>query len=172
MLVYLQMIETPEQQWKFETIYLENRQMMYALAYRILHNQEDAEDAVHQAFVKIAENISKIFDPKCPKTRAYIVTIVENQAIDLYNSKKRHPHLPFEEAVAGMTVEYHGDNGLAACMAKLPANYRHILLLKYHHGYTTREAAKLLGITLSNASKLDQRAKAKLEMLCKEAQLL
>lgn len=171
-LIYLQMIETPEQQSKFETIYLNNRQMMYALAFRILHNQEDAEDAVHQAFVKIAENISKISDPECPKTRGFIVTIVENKAIDIYNRKKKHPQLPFEEAVAGMTVEYSGDNELAACMAKLPANYRNFLLLKYNHGYTTREAAKLLGLTLANAQKLDQRAKAKLEVLCKEAQLL
>lgn len=172
MLVYLQMIETAEQRSKFETLYRSHRQMMYALAYQILHNQQDAEDAVHQAFVKIAENISKISEPECPKTRAFIVTIVENKAIDIYRGKQQHPQLPFEEATVGITVEYSGDNTLAACMARLPANYRNILLLKYHHGYTTREVAKLLGITLSYAAKLEQRAKAKLERLCKEAQLL
>ena len=172
MLVYFQIIETPEQQSVFERIYRANRQMLYALAFRILNNPEDAEDAVHQGFVKLAENISKISDPECPKTRAFIVTIVENKAIDIYNGKKNHPHLPYEEAVAGERVEYCGDNELAACMAKLPANYRNMLLLKYHHGYTTREAAKLLGLSLVHAQKLDQRAKAKLEKLCKEAQLL
>ena len=59
MLVYLQMIETPDDRSKFEIIYLEYRDYMYRVAFAILHNVEDAEDAVHYAFVKIAENIKK-----------------------------------------------------------------------------------------------------------------
>ena len=172
MLVYLQMVETAEQRSLLETLYMTNRQLMYGVAFRILRNQEDAEDAVHQAFVKIAENITKISDPNCPKTRSFVVTIVENKAIDIYNKRKKHPLLPYEEAVEGMTVEYSGDNELTACLAKLPANYRNFLMLKYYHGYTTRETAKLLGLSLFNAQKLDQRAKAKLKTLCEEAKLL
>lgn len=68
MLIYLQMLETPEEKSLFEQIYLEYRGLMYHVAYEILHNEQDAEDAVHQAFVKIAENIKKIDDPVCPKT--------------------------------------------------------------------------------------------------------
>jgi RNA polymerase sigma-70 factor (ECF subfamily) len=145
---------------------------MYHIAFRIVQNQEDAEDAVHQAFEKIAENISKIFDPDCPKTRAFIVTIVENKAIDIYNRRKKAQEVPMEEALVGMTVEYSGDHLLAECLSKLPPRYRNLLLLKYYHGYTTKEVAKLLNITLSNAARIEQRAKAKLEVLCKESLLL
>ena len=84
MLVYLQMIEGPEQKSAFEQIYIQYRALMYSAAYAILGNPQDAEDAVHHAFVKIAENISKISEPVCPKTRAYVVTIVENTAVNLY----------------------------------------------------------------------------------------
>lgn len=52
MLLYLQMLETPEEKSLFEQIYLEYRGLMYHVAYEILHNDQDAEDAVHQAFVK------------------------------------------------------------------------------------------------------------------------
>lgn len=38
---------------------LQYRGLMYHVAYEILHNEQDAEDAVHHAFVKIAENIKK-----------------------------------------------------------------------------------------------------------------
>ena len=55
MLLYLQMLETPEEKSLFEQIYLEYRGLMYHVAYEILHNDQDAEDAVHQAFVKIVE---------------------------------------------------------------------------------------------------------------------
>ena len=76
MLLYLQMLETPEEKSLFEQIYLEYRGLMYHVAYEILHNDQDAEDAVHQAFVKIVENIKKIDDPVCPKTHGYVVTII------------------------------------------------------------------------------------------------
>ena len=49
MLLYLQMLETPEEKSLFEQIYLEYRGLMYHVAYEILHNDQDAEDAVHQA---------------------------------------------------------------------------------------------------------------------------
>ena len=60
MLIYLQMLESPEEKSILEQIYLEYRGLMYHVAYKILHNEQDAEDAVHHAFVKIAENIKKI----------------------------------------------------------------------------------------------------------------
>ena len=83
MLIYLQMLESPEEKSILEQIYLEYRGLMYHVAYEILHNEQDAEDAVHHAFVKIAENIKKITDPVCPKTHSYVVTIVEHQAIQM-----------------------------------------------------------------------------------------
>lgn len=64
MIIYLQMLETPEEKSKFEQLYLEYKGLMFHVAYEILHNEQDAEDAVHQAFVKIAENIKKIDDPR------------------------------------------------------------------------------------------------------------
>lgn len=172
MLVYLQMIDSPQEKSKFEILYRQYRQIMYAAAYAIVGNPQDAEDAVHHAFVKIAENISKISDPECPKSKGYVVTIVENTAINIYRKKKRHPAVPINEEVLGLESSYDGPNELARCMAALPARYRQILLLKYHHGYTTREIASMLDLTAANASKLEQRAKAKLEILCKEAGIL
>ena len=51
MIVYLQMIDTPEDRSKFEQLYLEYRGLMFHAANQILHNEQDAEDAVHQAFL-------------------------------------------------------------------------------------------------------------------------
>lgn len=95
MLIYLQMLESPEEKSILEQIYLEYRGLMYHVAYEILHNEQDAEDAVHHAFVKIAENIKKITDPVCPKTHSYVVTIVEHQAIDQYRRLQTVTKTPF-----------------------------------------------------------------------------
>lgn len=172
MLVYIQMIDAPEDKDKFEAIYLEYRGLMFYIANRILNNEQDAEDAVHTAFVAIAENIEKISDPMCPKTKGYIVTVVESKAIDMYRRKQRHPQTLLDEETAGLAVGYEGRHTIARCFSLLPAQAKHILLLKYRYGYDNREIAKMLNISEANATKRTQRAKQKLEKLCTEEGLL
>lgn len=90
MMIYLSMIDTPEAQSKFECLYRAYRGLLYHVAYEILQNHQDAEDAVHQAFLKIAVKIHSIDGNICPRTQGYVVSIVENKAIDLYRYRKRH----------------------------------------------------------------------------------
>lgn len=172
MIIYLQMLETPEEKSKFEQLYLEYKGLMFHVAYEILHNEQDAEDAVHQAFVKIAENIKKIDDSICPKTHSYVVTIVENKAIDQYRKQQKHQTVELIDDIQGTNAHYEGDNDLTKCILKLPARYREMILLRYHHGYSVREIAGMMGISLPAAIKLDQRAKQKLKKLCEEAGIL
>lgn len=166
MLIYLQLIETPEDKTKFETLYTEYKEWMGTIALSILHNKQDAEDAVHNAFVKIAENIKKVDDPLSKKTRSYIVTIIETKAIDIYRKKQRHPEVPISEEDIGIHFDYTNCGDLAKCISQLPSQYRAVLTLKYRHGYNNREIAKILTISEHNAIKIDQRAKAKLRELC------
>ena len=172
MIIYLQMLETPEEKPKFEQLYLEYKGLMFHVAYEIIHNEQDAEDAVHQAFVKIAENIKKIDDPMCPKTHSYVVTIVENKAIDQYRKQQKHQTVELIDDIQGTNAHYEGDNDLTKCILKLPARYREMILLRYHHGYSVREIAGMMGISLPAAIKLDQRAKQKLKKLSEEAGIL
>lgn len=166
MLIYLQMIETPEDKTKFETLYSEYKEWMGTIAFSILHNKQDAEDAVHNAFVKIAENIKKVDDPLSKKTRSYIVTIIETKSIDIYRNKQRHPEIPLSEGNFGIHFDYTNCGDLAKCIAQLPQQQRAVLALKYRHGYNNREIAKLLKISEANAIKIDQRAKARLKDIC------
>ena len=108
----------------------------------------------------------------CPKTHSYVVTIVENKAIDQYRKQQKHQTVELIEEIQGTTAHYEGDNDLTKCILKLPARYREMILLRYHHGYTVREIAKMLGLSLPAAIKLDQRAKSKLKKLCEEAGIL
>ena len=54
MLVYMSLIDSAEDQSKFEKIYLKYRNLMFYIANRILNSSQDSEDAVHNAFIKIA----------------------------------------------------------------------------------------------------------------------
>ena len=76
------------------------------------------------------------------------------------------------EEIQGTNACYEGDNDLTKCILKLPARYREVILLRYHHGYSVREIANMMNLSLPAAIKLDQRAKGKLKKLCEEAGIL
>ena len=171
-LVYMSLMDSADDKSKFERVYQSYKGLMFYTANRILNNPQDAEDAVHTAFVKIAENISKIQEAVCPKTKVFVVTIVENTAIDLYRKKKRLNIIDFPEGLPEAPVDLDGGTMLAACMARLPVRYRQVLLLKYSYGFSNKELAKLLGVTEANAIKLGQRAKEKFQEICEEEGVL
>lgn len=172
MIEYMLMIDSQEDRTKFEQLYLEYQGLMYHIAYQILQNPQDAEDAVHQAFVKIAEIISTVDEPLCARTKGFVATIVENKAIDISRYNYGHSTAELTDNVMGMRIDYEGENTLAFCMSKLSARYREAISLKYCYGYTIAEIARIMDITESNAAKLEQRAKKKLRGLCQEEGLL
>ena len=163
LIIYLQMIENDADKGKFEQLYMTYKELMFHVAMNVLKNEPDAEDAVHQAFLSLIENLKKISDAKCPKTRAYIVIITERKAIDIIRSRSKMIDMEFEESTFGIEIPLPGDHGLADAMAQLPAAYREMLLLHYYSGYSVREIASMLHVKKDTAQKQLWRAKAALQ---------
>ena len=157
------MIDTPEDRDKFEILYGKYKNLMYHVAYQILRNREDSEDAVQQAFFSIIKIIDKIKGSECPETKSLVVIITERKAIDILRTSHRDQLLPLNEEILGVSVPLPGDNGLADALAALPARYREILLLRFDNGYSARELSSLLGISESGIRKLIGRARAALK---------
>lgn len=166
MLIYLQTLPTEQERQSFEGLYLRYRSLMLSVARRFLSEPQDAEDAVHQAFLSILKHFHKISDTDCPETRAFVVIIVERKALDIL--RVRQKTVPLEEMTQGVEIPLPGDNGLTDALAKLPARYRQVLLLRFAYGYTTRELAKEFGMTQGAVQKLIWRAKEALEKLYEE----
>lgn len=167
-MLYLQMLPSPSEKDKFEQIYTLYRGLMFYIARRILPGEADAEDAVHQAFVSIIENLKKISEVRCPKTRSYVVIITERKAIDILRSRSRLSPEAFEESTRGVELPLPGDGGLSDAMSRLPAAYREVLFLRYYHGYTVREIAPMLGRKPGAVQKLLTRAKAALRKILEQ----
>lgn len=62
MLVYLAVLETEQEKTKFEQLYLTYRQTMFYVANSVLHDTQLAEDAVHQAFLRIMDHMGNILE--------------------------------------------------------------------------------------------------------------
>ena len=168
MLIYLAMIDSAEDQSKFEMIYYAYRDLMYYTANKILGDEKDSEDVVHDSFLKIIHILDKISILTCPQTRALVITITERTAIDLYRHLQRHTFVPFDEVYLGVPARseieaIESTDTLAKAIATLPGHYREVLLLKYAQGYAVDEIADILSLSQANVKKLIQRAKKKLE---------
>ncbi len=170
MLIYLQMIESEADKSKFELLYLRYRGLMFSVAMRLLSSEQDAEDAVHQAFLSIIEHLDRITEIDCPKTRSYVVIITEHKAIDLLRAGAKTVPIDFEASAVGIEIPAPGDGGLADAMAKLPARYREVLLLRYDNGYSTREIAQMFRMKPDAAQKVLWRAKEALRKKLEESE--
>ena len=162
MMIYLSALETDEEKDIFERIYRDNAQDMYAVAYAVLHNREDAEDAVHQSFLKIADNLTKISQMPCHEMRAYIVMISRNTAINMYNVNKRRAGRSetLSDAVddiASYPPESYAE--LVEAIKSLPQMYKDVLFLYCLQGFSAKETAKMLDITVANVRQRAARAK-------------
>ena len=108
MLIYLQVIETPEDEDKFTAIYEAYHDLLFYIAFERMKHIEDAEDAVHHVFMKIAENIKNI-EPVSPKTKMYVVTMIDNRVTDVFRVRGRHPVDPYnDELKYSFVVEMEG----------------------------------------------------------------
>ena len=167
MLIYLQLISEPEDRELFVQLYEKHRVAMFNRANRILHSKQDSEDAVHEAFLKIAENIEKISSLECHKRNKYIVTIIENKAINAYRAKRLHPTEPLFDLAEYAVVDTYEDGDFTRCILKLPHDYREVLLLKYDLGFSNKEIADALDISQALVRKRLQRARNALRRICK-----
>ena len=167
------MIDSPDDRIKFERVYTKYRYLMLHVANKILLNHHDAEDAVHQAFISIIENLDKIIEVNNPKTRSYIVIITERKAIDLLRYNQRRQTLELNENVVAVETPFNADNSIAAAIATLPDNYQKVLLLRFDNGFTAKEIASIMNMSESGVHKLIVRAKKCLqETLEKEGEIL
>lgn len=160
------------QQDKLERIYCLYQAPMLRLALRILGEEHDAEDAVHDAFESVTRNLDRLAAPEDPKTRGYVMVVTERKAIDLLRLRRKSAADELDESTGGVDFPSEDGNALARCMAKLPQRYREILLLRFVYGYSMRETAELMDVPFTTVGKLSQRAKERLYTLCKSEGIL
>ena len=172
MLVYLQAIESPAEKSLFETIYLEYRGLLMHEARSYLKDESLAEDAVHQTFLYVAENLFKFQAGVCNKTASYLVKTVRSRAIDILRSQSRFVDLDFYEQFTEGKPDCTGLSPLAECMARLPERHRTVLIMRYHYGLEFKDIARQMAISENSARCAISRAKEKLEEICRREGVL
>lgn len=145
----------------FAELVRENKVPMYRLAYGILRNQMDAEDAVSEAVVKAFERLNSLREPE--KFKPWIMQIVANEARKLYGKKKR---VDLVEDASEMKL-YHEDakNELWDIVVRLDEKSRAVVILFYYEQLSLKEIGGVLDISEGTVKSRLFRAKEKLRVL-------
>ena len=144
---YLQMLDTPEEKIRFEQIYLKYRGLMYHVADSILHDRQEAEDAVHNAFLRILKKCSKFQNTPAKDLAPQIVVIARNEAISLLRKRKDTDPLEDWGGFAETAEEVSDYHALVDTFTRLPQTYRAAMEMKLLLGYSDGEIAAKLGLS-------------------------
>ncbi len=165
--ICLSMMDDEEDKITFEELYNQYRQKFYADALAILHNEQDAEDVVQQSFFTILMNFKKIMAISCHKRRRYLIILNRNNSLRLYHVNRRNSKFKvklddLDSPVEDAFFEQYDFDQLVSKILALPPKYKDVLILYYIDEYSSKDIAKMLGITNDNVRKRIERAKRKL----------
>ena len=148
---YLSLVETEEDRNLITELYTKYEQKMFRVAMSVLRNNHSAEDAVHEAFLKIINKLSQLSFENDVKTEALLVIVVRNVAINMYNKdKKMEPSEILEETIEDDSSfsEYRRLEETSARKAidKLPDELREVIVLRYILDIDVKTIASTLDI--------------------------
>ena len=172
--LFLTLIDDECDKARFVDFYEKYKRLMFYVARGILKDEHLSEDAIQEAFLRVAKNFHKINDISCPQTRSFVVIITRNISLNML--KKKDDVIDIDDYIDNEILSVTDDlfesvstKVLTEKMLKLPESYRDILYLYHLYGYSFIEISNLLSLPAETAKKRAQRARYMLkEVLEKE----
>jgi len=132
---------------------------LYRVAYSVLRNPADAEDAVQETFLRVVRHRDSLTEVR--DHRVWLIRIVWNIVLDRKRRAKTRPETDDVAELARVlpstglsaldraaAAQHHAH--VLACVEKLPAKEREVLMLSAFEELTSVEIAEVLGITESS----------------------
>jgi RNA polymerase sigma-70 factor (ECF subfamily) len=143
---------------------------LYHIAYRLLRDPLEAEDAVQEVFLKVYENAHR-FEPKA-SVAAWLHRITANHCLNLL--RRRHPQASLDQEEVSvppdpgpspleLVQEQDLSRRLEELLNTLPENQRRALVLKRFAGLSYQEIGEELGLSSQAVDGLLKRARQTLK---------
>ena len=133
---------------------------VYNLAYRMLGNRGEAEEAAQEAFIRAYTRLDS-YDPQ-HKFSTWMLSITSNYCIDLLRKRRAlllsldqplppHPALMSDRADGpeAQTVASEREAMVQALLAELQDDYRQAVVLRYWYDLSYQEIAEVMDTTVS-----------------------
>ncbi|MBQ3009117.1 MAG: sigma-70 family RNA polymerase sigma factor [Oscillospiraceae bacterium] len=166
MLIYLSMLDTAEEKSKFEQLYNRYRFTMLHTANSILQDISLSEDAVHDAFIRIAKNMNKLGAVESMQTKGFVVIVVKNVALTM--AKRRSSTFFMEDEAAFLNIPDNasedifskaGFESIVSQIVSLPDIYKEVMYLYLVNEMKIKEISSLLRLPEETVKKRLQRGR-------------
>src|SRR5437773_4140663 len=155
----------------FEAMMLPHMDAAHNLARWLLHNEQDAQDVVQEAFLRAFKSFGGFHGSN---GRAWLLAIVrntsytllkKNRVVDLTTPFDEEIHTAGHESVSPATILEHSENAelIKEAMDELPAEFREILALRHQEGLSYKEMAEIAQIPPGTVMSRLSRARAELK---------
>lgn len=141
-------------------------QNLFAVAFNVCKNREDAEEVVQDAFIQY--HLKRLDFQSEEHIRAWLIRVTINKAKNAARTFWRRHRTSLEETMAALTFDDQESEQLFEAVMALPQKYRIVVHLFYYEDYSVHEMAKLLSLSESNVKTRLSRARAMLRDTLKE----
>jgi len=159
----------------FRKIYNSVMQTLFRVSYRIVNDEEAAEDLVHDSLIKMREK--KLVFPSLDDAKFWLIRVVKNASLN-YAKRKTREKRAYERALREDTRKSEsGETELLkaetiektkAALEKLPENLRVVLILREYAELNYKEIGRVLGISEGNVKVRIFRAREQLAKIIGE----
>lgn len=159
----------------FRKIYNAVMQLLFRISFRVVNEEEVAEDLVHDSLIKMREK--KLVFPSMDDAKYWLIRVVKNASLN-YAKRKTRERKAYERALREDTRKAEsGETELLkaesiektkAALDKLPENLRMVLILREYAELNYKEIGRVLGITEGNVKVRVFRAREQLAKLIGE----
>jgi len=145
-----------------DALYRLYEQPMYHDALKILHDEYLAEDAVHEAFLRLIRNRDKISAPSSSAVRGYVKKTLKSAALDIYRARKKQRENCAELDAAAENVIAAEDDCQDLplyLLAELPPKYASVMRCLFFDGLSIKETSAVLKLSEALVRKRCERAR-------------
>lgn len=136
-----------DKEWFTSQVY-EHQDELYRLAYHILRNKEDAEDALQEALFRAYSNLWQLKKPKYFKT--WITKILMNTCFDIQRKQKSNQDIEDYKEKIGTSEDMTTKVLMEKAIQELDEINRQIIILFYYEDYSIKEISEVLNVSGMN----------------------
>ncbi|MCM1298567.1 MAG: sigma-70 family RNA polymerase sigma factor [Firmicutes bacterium] len=157
------MLKDDEQRNDLAVFYEQYKKRFFGIAYSKLHNSEEAEDAIQEAFLRVADNPAKFFNMPNKEQLWFVDGIVRHISVDKFNKNNKLEVISTED-IRGDVIDdrvspeeryitSESVSELVQFVLTLPESQRQALFMYIHQKLSYSEISQILGISEELARK-------------------
>ncbi len=153
-LMFMALIDDEDDKQTFRDIYEKYETTIFAYVMNILKNNALAEEAVSETFLLIAKNFKRVSRLRPDELVPYILIISRNVSINIIKSEERFLKMnKLSDLIISSSWEKKFDEEMeilitAEAVKALPEPLMETIMLKYYYGFTVKEIAQHMHLSV------------------------